>query len=80
MRLDKRVEELGIRSLKGLMTHDLEHPVRHLLELCGGGMLSGLIGALSAGHVIYKYSYVDISNNARRIALHRLQQLLEQYP
>lgn len=73
-------QELGTRSLMALKVYNLEQPIGHLLELCGGGMLSGLTGALSTCFIVQKYSYVDIINNAKRIALHKLQEPMEQYP
>ena len=69
-----------MKKLVGLKTRSISRRVHHLLELCGGGMLTGLTRALLAGLTVYKYSYVDISHNARRIAIHRLRELIKEYP
>ena len=79
-KLTVQAHELGLKKLVGLETRNIGHPVHHLLELCGGGVLIGLTGALSAGLVIYKYSYVDINHNARRIAIHRVKERMNEYP
>ena len=78
--LTVKARKLGMKRLVGLKTRSISHPICHLLELCGGGMLTGLTGALSAGLIVYKYSYVNISNNATRIAIHMLRELMEGFP
>ena len=77
--LTVQAHELGMKKLVGLKTRSIRYPVHHLLELCGVGMLTGLTGALSAGMIVYKYSYVDISHNARRIAIHNMRELMKEY-
>ena len=71
---------LGMQRLTCLKTCSLRSPIRHLVDLCGGGMLTGLASALAAGIPVLKYTYVDTSFTARRVSQHRIRDLLKTYP
>lgn len=60
--------EIGMPELLTCHVRPLPRHLRHLVDLCGGGLLTGLTTTLENGINVGHYSYVDSSHNARRIA------------
>lgn len=69
------MKDLGMHEPHICHLRGIPKVLRHLVDLGGGGMLTGLTEFLNQGISVQRYSYVDTNHAARRIAQHKLHAL-----